>query len=94
MSLLRVSWKSCSNRSTADCQFGEGLFLSEAFSPFFRNAMGNSSEVFFPVCFLINIKALSLRPEMARGNIPVGVCVLLLFPVGCGESPCLDALGV
>lgn len=48
----------------------------------------------FLVCFLIDVKALSLRPEMARGNIPVGVCVLLLFPVGCDESPCLDALVV
>lgn len=57
--------------------------------------MGNSNEAFFFLaCFLINIKALSLRPEMARGNIPVGVCVLLLFPVGCDESPCLDALVV
>lgn len=87
MSLLWVSWKSCSNRSTANCQFGEGLLLSEAFSPFFRNAIGNSSQVFFFLaCFLVNIKAFSLRPQMARGNIPVGVCSPP-FPCWLGWEP-------
>lgn len=51
----------------------------------FKNAMRSTSEVFFSaVCvFLLNTKALSLRPEMSRGNIPVSL-YFLLFPVGCG----------
>lgn len=41
--------------------------------------------------FLLNTKALPLRLWMAGGDIPVDVCVLLLFPAGRGQSPRLGA---
>lgn len=88
-----MPWKSRAGRSAVHPHFGEGLLLSEAFPLLLGMRWETPARYFSSLyVFLLNTKALSLRPEMARGNIPVGICVLLLFPLGRSWSPFLGAL--